>query len=315
MKKGDPIEINGIRFIYLKERLMGGSLYSSEDRSLYLRVNNEPDIQSELNITNELFSRGFPVPKIVTSGKLEDGRSYLIETSIGDKVFLDIFAEETQRSGHASDESFDRLIHLMKKYCSIQFNPKNYVKSSKNELEIMMNLENVLRNNPPSLEMKESFTEAYKKASERILSLPWGYVQADLNVFNILPEGIIDFELSRFGPVGYDVITNVYFSKMWPKNRIMYRFTNDQIMRYVSEIDKVANEYNLPRMSEYVDDFLVIKNIWGTGKDKVSEENPDSDKDFWRWRINVRDWCICQYLNGEKIDTDLFEEVGSKLKV
>ena len=99
---------------------------------------------------------------------------------------------------------------------------------------------------------------------------------------------------------------------MWPKEKIRYRFTKEQIAKYIAEIDAVADAHNLPSISTYTDDFLVLKNIWGSGKDKASEEHPERDKEFWAWRIKVRDWCIRQYLKGEKIDTDLFEEVGSQ---
>lgn len=312
MEEEKQITIEGVQYSYLKDRLMGGGLYATEDKKAYLRINNAAEIAGELNITRELSNRGFPVPHVLGSGTLPNGDGYFIEGSIGEGNFAETFAEETKEKGQASEESFNAFIALIKRYCEAQFNPANYVPHDKEGLAHMTALANVMRNNPPSEEMRGPFMEAYEKAAERALSLPWGYIQADLNAFNILPGGIIDFELASFGPVGYDALTNIYFGRMWPKEKVMYRFSNEQIERYTAEIDAVAKSYNLPPISEYVDDFLVLKNIWGSGKDKASEENPGQDLDFWQWRVKVRDWCIRQYLKGEEINTDLFEDVGNK---
>ena len=311
-KEKQPIEIDGVEYIYLKDRLMGGYIYTNADKSAYLRINSAAEIAGEVNVTKELYERGFPVPRVSGEGSLPNGENYFIEESIGADHFGDIFREETKTTGCVGDASFETFIGIIKKYCDAQFNPTNFVPRDKDALSQMTALANVMRNNPPSAEMKGPFMEAYEKISGRVLALPWGYVQADLNVFNILPGGVIDFELASYGPVGYDVLTNVYFGKMWPKERVAYRFSNEQIERYIGEIDAVAEAHNIPAISSYKEDFLVLKNIWGTGKDKASEESPESHPEFWAWRTKVRDWCIRQYLKGEKIDTDLFEEVGSK---
>ena len=300
-KEKQSISIEGVTYNYIKNRLMGGSVYANENRSAYLRINAAAEITREINITKDLYRRGFPVPRVLGSGTLPNGDSYFIEESIGTKHFGDIFMEETKAAGQASDESFAAFTDLMKKYCEAQFNPTNFVPRDKETIAQMSARANVLRNNPPSDDMRDLFMEAYEKASERALTLPWSYIQSDLNAFNILPEGIIDFELAHFGAVGYDVLTSVYFGRMWPKDRVVYRFGNEQIARYVAEIDAVAKAHHLPVMSEYTEDFLVLKNIWSTGKDKDSEERPESNPEFWAWRIKVRDWCIRQYLKGEKI--------------
>ena len=94
-------------------------------------------------------------------------------------------------------------------------------------------------------EMQSMFAEAYKKANERVSTLPWGYIQPN-SPFNILHDGIIDFELAYFGPIGYDALTNIYFERMWPKHEISYHFNDEQIARYVAAIDAIAKENNLP---------------------------------------------------------------------
>ena len=305
------ISVEGKNFTYVKNRLVGGKVFAAQDKSEYLRTANPTEIAGEVNLTKDLYERGFPVPEVLATGTLENGTAYYIEKSIGERVLGEIFMDETKAQGRVSDESFNVFIDVIKKYCEAQFNPKNFVPHDKDTLAGITALANVMRNNPPSPEMHAMFTEAYKKASERVMALPWGYIQADLNAFNILHDGIIDFELAGFGPVGYDALTNIHFGRMWPKERVAYVFSDDQVAKYIAEIDKVAREKGLPNMSEYENDFLVLKAIWSSGKDIESEDNPESNPDFWEWRVKMRDWCIRQYLNGEKIDSNQFETVAT----
>lgn len=310
-KKKENIDIEGKTFSYIKNRLIGGKVFGNQDKSEYLRTANHAEIAGEVNLTKDLYERGFPVPEVLASGTLDDGTAYYIEKSIGERVFGEIFMEETKAQGRVSDESFDAFLDVIRRYCEAQFDQKNFVPHDKDALSGITALANVMRNNPPSPEMSAMFAEAYKKASERVMALPWGYIQADLNAFNILHDGIIDFELAGFGPVGYDALTNVHFGRMWPKERVAYVFTDDQVAKYIAQINKVAQEKGLPSMSEYENDFLVLKAIWSSGKDKESEDNPESNPDFWEWRVKMRDWCIRQYLKGEKIDSNQFEAVAT----
>lgn len=301
------VSVGDKNFIYLKDRLMGGRVFSNPDKSEYLRTAAPAEIAGEINLTKDLYTRGFPVPEVVGSGELKDGVAYYIEKSIGEHVLGEVFITDTKKYGSVSEESFTVFIQIVKKYCEAQFNPKNFVPQDKNTLSSMVVFTEVMEHHPPSLEMQGVFFEVYEKISQKIMALPWGYVQSDLNAFNILPNGVIDFELVGFGPVGYDVITNVYFGRMWPKDRIAYILTDDQIARYISEVDQIAQKNNLPIISSYLDEFLVLKTIWATGKAKGSDST-----DFLQWRVRVRDWCIKEYLKGNKIDTTKFEYQGTK---
>jgi len=311
MKKTEDILVRGKRFTYVKSRLMGGQVFVSQNKTEYLRTADAAEIAGEVHLTKDLFERGFPVPEVAATGVLENGTAYYIEKAIGERIFGEIFMDETKAGGRVSDETFDAFLQVIKTYCKAQFNSKNFIPRDTDALAGVIALANVMRNNPPSPEMSAMFSEAYERASKRVAALPWGYVQADLNAFNILREGVIDFELAGFGPVGYDAITNVHFGRMWPKERVVYVFSDDQVAKYIAEIDKIAQEKGLPAMSEYENDFLVLKAMWSSAKDKESEDDPESHADFWEWRVNMRDWCIRQYLNGEKIDSSQFEEAAT----
>jgi hypothetical protein len=170
----EAITVNGVAYGYLKDRLMGGDIYVNADRTAYLRTHSANEIAGELNITRDLYERGFPVPKVLAEGVLPTGESYFIESSIGDRNFADQFTEETKVNGIASDSTFEAFTNAVMHYCKAQFNPENYVPHDKEALAHMIAIANVLRNNPPSDEMREAFMEAIERASERCLSLPWG---------------------------------------------------------------------------------------------------------------------------------------------
>ncbi|UCH26312.1 MAG: phosphotransferase [Trueperaceae bacterium] len=309
-RETEEISVEGKTFTYIKDRLLGGRVYFSRDTSEYLRTANAAIIAGEAKLTRDLYARGFPVPEVVATGISDNGTAYYVEKAIGERHFGEIFIEETKTQGRVSEESFEAFLHVIKRYCRAQFNPSNFVRHDKDALAGITALDNVIRNNPPSPEMRAMFEEAYKRASERILSLPWGYVQADLNPFNILHDGLIDFEYAGFGPVGYDVLTNVYFGRMWPKDHIAYVITDDQIAKYAAEIDEVALEMDAPNMTSFTNEFLVLKAIWSSHKPKAAEDNPESYADFWEWRVRMRDWCIRQYLKGEEIDSNQFDSVA-----
>ena len=311
-RKGlEEISIEGKIFVFIKDRILGGKVYASQDKSEYLRTANMADVADEANLIKDLYERGFPVPKVLATGTLEKGIAYYVESSIGERTFGDIFMDETEAQGRVSEESFDAFVRVMKRYSAAQFHPRNRVSHDRDALASVVALDNVQRNNPPSPDMRSMFAEAFEKASDRLMALPWGYVQADLAAFNILHDGIIDFEFAGFGPVGYDVLTNVHFGRMWPQADVAFVITDDQIERYTAEIDGIALDMDLPAISSFANEFLVLKAIWSSGKDTESEEDPGSHAEFWEWRVKMRDWCIRQYLNGEKIDSNLFETVAT----
>ena len=305
------ISAEGRTFIYLNDRPRGGKVYASRDRREYLRTAKAVEIAREANLTKDLYRRGFPVPEVLAIGTLEDGTAYYLERSIGERTFGEIFTEETEAQGRAGEASFDAFLQIMNRYCRAQFHPRNRVPHDRDALAELVALANVTRNNPPSPDMRAPFGEAYERASERVMSLPWGYVQADLAAFNILPAGVIDFEFAGIGPVGYDVVTNVHFGRMWPQADVAFVFTDEQVARYTAAIDEVALDNDLPAPSSFADDFLVLKAIWSSGKDAESEDDPDSESGFWAWRVRMRDWCIRQYLAGETIDSNRFEAIAT----
>jgi hypothetical protein len=310
-KDEQRIFVRGKTFRYIKDRLNGGKVFVNQDNTEYLRTADPAESAGEVCLANELRERGFPVPELLATGMLEDGTAYYVERSVGDRIFGDVFREETRSQGRVSDASFDDFVGVIKRYCAAQFDPNNITRADKAALGRLTEIENVMRNNPPSRGTEKMFAEAHDKACRKVMSLPWGYVQYDFNPFNVLRGGVIDFEFAGLGPVGYDAVTGVHFGRMWPRRRVAYVLTTDQIESYLTAVDEIAIAKGVPAVSSHANDFLVLKAIWATSKEKASEANPLSNPDFWEWRVKMRDWCIERYLRGEMIDSNRFEDVAT----
>lgn len=307
------LTIQGESFVYVKERRMGGAVYKNDDGSRYVRVANINDIHGEVNFTKELHERHFPVPRVLDEGKISDTLHYYIEESLGNTVFGEQFQKETKEHGAVLDSTFDRFTEVVLTYARAQFDGKNFVLRNRADIARTILLDNVWRNNPPSEEIEEQFNVAYKKAADRVMELPFGYLQSDLNAYNILEGGVIDFENASLGPVGFDIITNVFFGRFWPRIALAYNVTDEQIDRYNAAVDEIATSMGLPKMTDYRNDFILLKAIRATHKGVTSEEHPDCNPQFWDWRVRVRDWCIYQYLENKTLHTRDFEKVGGEV--
>ncbi|MBI5456579.1 phosphotransferase [Candidatus Kaiserbacteria bacterium] len=309
----DRLLINGIEYSHVKNRLTGGAIYTNQDKSVYVKTGRRSDVLKEMAISKDLLKRGFQVPRIIDEGgTLPSGEWFYIEESIGDRIFGDIFKEETIANGQVGEDSLNDFVTVIENYCRAQFDPTNHLPPDRAALDKMAALDNVMIYNPPSETTRVAFATAYGQAAEKVQRIPWGYVQSDLNVFNMLRGGVIDFELADHGPIGYDTISCLYFGRMWPAKQVAYHMTDDQIKRCVAAIDAEAVKHGLSPLSDLSEEFLVIKSIWGTAKKKKSsQEDPEKYKDFWTWRVKVRDWCIERYLKGKKIDSNLFDDIGS----
>lgn len=306
------IDIKGEQFRYIKSRRMGGAVYTNEAKDKFLRTANKEEIRGEVNLTRDLKERGFPVPTVLDHGEFGGGLFYYIESSIGTRTFGELFKKETDEHGGVTDKTFNAFTEVALRYASAQFNERNFVPQNRADISRTILLYNVLRNHPPSEDARPEFDEAIKRVADRVTELPFGYLQSDLNAYNILENGVIDFENASHGPVGFDVMTNVSFGRLWPRIARAYVVSDEQIGRYNDRVDELAIANKLPKMTEYRNEFLLLKAVRATNK-MGTEQHRKCNPQFWTWRVRVRDWCIQKYLKGEQIHTREFERVGGEV--
>ena len=141
-----------------------------------------------------------------------------------------------------------------------------------------------------------------------------GVLQLDLNQFNILEGGVIDFELVGYGPIGYDLL----FCSRWHRwftsdttsqYHLNYLLSPEQVAEADAIVARYAEKYGLPSPAKHMAAFTLIKSAWGLTSTKTFDEEPESKQAFYRYRARILTLCVDAYLKGEAIDPLTFPEV------
>ena len=303
-------------WVFVKERgalRKTGKVYRSPDNALYLRTGELETIHQEADFAKDVWKRGFPVPQVTESGTFPDGMGYFIETSAGEHNFGEQLRNEYKVSQEISPTTFDKYLSIVLKFLEAQLRSQNHSQEP-SQLRAGIQMQNILHEN---LDISSSLLEkAVMKAETRVRGLPLVLSHGDLTPFNILDNGIIDFEHRFVAPFGYDAITAVTFQRFWDhpnpdQTGTMKRwdFTPAQLTEYQRRIDALCEKAGLPAVSKYWDAFLMLKGIWGLAYEKTEDQtHPQMHR--WLWRKRVALYCVEQYLSGKPIHSESFRAIG-----
>ncbi len=304
-------------WIFVKERgaiAHGGNVYCSSDGSLYLRTGEVSTIRSEAAFGSMAWQNGFPVPEVTKIGQLTDGLGYFIEKSVGTETFGDLLHREYAATGSISDQTFDAFCEINLRFLAAQINP-SCRQSVPSELRSGIQIENVSSQNPDVADLLE---QAFAKAEERLQELPLVWTHGDLSPFNILPGGVIDFEVRFVAPAGLDAVTAIAFQRLWDFPQAdgtgtmrLWDFHHQQVAAFLAQADALFAAQGLPALSIYFDDFLMLKAIWALSYEKPDDQqSPQVQR--WLWRKRVAVYCTECVLAGKPIDSGSFRAIGLK---
>lgn len=303
------LEFHNQTWEYVKDRtLERGQVFRLADGSQYLRTGNQAQIAEEAAFARHVQASGFPVPEVLEEGTLPDGTAYYTEKSLGGETFGVQFYHEHKQHKQVSDETFNRYIATSVRFLRAQLDPQNHLKGP-SELREGSNIENVLEENP---DIDSGRLEAaFRKTTIRLGRLPLVLSHGDFGPFNILANGVIDFEHKFTAPVGFDVLTNVFAGRFWNfekngQHMLAFDFSEEQIARYLSAIDEAATALDVEQLSQYTDDMLLLKAIWSLSYEKRAAELHGTGPEKWQWRKGTLEYCLDRYLAGEPIDTTTF---------
>lgn len=257
----EDILINGKIFSYVKTRTYAPvSVYRGENE--FLRIGPKEVIVKELNLHKKLLKFDFPIPQILSEGE-RNGQYYYIETSLGDIIFGDIFREDTNKNGSITDENFQKLLILIERFTRAQLKTAENNKIFEN-FYFGIHVDYLIEELP---HLQNKIVAGFEKLKTRISPLPLVITHGDFNPHNFLENGVIDFENIFSAPAGYDIVSNVYHSFLFPKEGDFeiirrYEFLDDQINDYFSLINFVYTENNLPKLSDFAEDFMFGRMIW-----------------------------------------------------
>ena len=154
-----------------------------------------------------LQERGFPVANVLDSGEYGNDEWYFIEQSLGEATFSQQFREEYLQDGEVSAPTHESYLKVLDTYAAAQFDPANRTHIAIEEfLEAAIPDSDIIANYLQLGGDIDRYHTAIKKAADELRECPMGVLQLDLNPFNILEGGVIDFELVGYGPIGYDLL-------------------------------------------------------------------------------------------------------------
>lgn len=285
LKLGDKI------YIHVKTRAYTPvSIYKTDTE--ILRIGPKDLMAPELDLHKKLLSNGFPVPKILAEGE-HAGKFYYIEQSLGENLLGDIFWEDCKKDGRISDNHFKSLLELTEKFAEAQLKTVSESRDAES-FYIGIHMDLIQEELP---ELKTDFLKAFEKLKNRTTALPMVLTHGDLNAYNILENGIIDFGNSHYSPAGYDLVGNIHTTHNFPKQgdyetMRRYDFTEIQKDEYFKSMDAIYIKSGLPKLSDFLEDFIFAKTIWSTTR---MQRYPKLQK----WRYDRLKIILRKYLNDE----------------
>ncbi|VVB74645.1 Uncharacterised protein [uncultured archaeon] len=294
------ITVNGALFKLVKKRTYDPIyLYSNEKK--FLRIGPVELIKKELSSHKQMIAQGFPIAKILKEGNYY-GHEFYIEESLGNAHLGEIFGQECIKNGQVSAKSFLVFKNLSKKFAKAQIS--NVLTGSDYEREFYhgFRFDYIIKELP---QLKVELLKAFEKLKNNVSVFPIVITHGDLNPFNFLPKGIIDLEHKFYGPAGYDLVSAIYTLYFFPKNegyeyKRKYSFTDTQIMAYFKAIDKIYNSCSLPKLSKYMDDFILARSVYAAVR---MEHAPKLQK----WRYELFNKILFAYLDGKSVSKVLTE--------
>jgi hypothetical protein len=279
-------------------------IFKSSDGTKYLHFGDSAKIQQIIQMQTKLYKLDYPVAPILKTGNFYKF-SYLLELSLGEETYGDIFARGIE------NERFYLFCSTIAKYFVAQLkNPLPVPLNFNVQKEVMA--ENVIRENP-DLDVT-SINSVLDKLQQRFQMLPFAYSHGDFAARNILDKGVIDFEFCSIAPMGLDVFNTCVVENFWmykdSAGEFCAKFSFEENHNdYLIEIlNTICSKYGLDRLCEYQNDYILYKAIWSTAHEK-QQAIRGGDDTKWKFRRAVLMYCIEKYLKDEKIDPFKFKEL------
>lgn len=257
----ETLTFNDRRFVLIKKRYYD-DVYIYRGENEILRIGPKSILEKEIEFQKYLLKNNFPVAKIYQEGEFGDSLYFFSEEFLGEKPLVDLFVEDCEKLGEVSSKNFEKFLTITEKYLRAKF--KTVKKEfSVEDIRIAMHIDVAGEEFP---ELKEKLESFFGKFLFKFKDHPVTIEHNDLNAYNILEKGVIDFEGAFFGPFGYDICVNGLHQFGWSKTKserlIKYHLTPAQIDTYFSRLDALCIENNFPKLSPLAPDFYIGRMIY-----------------------------------------------------
>lgn len=296
-------------------RLLPGMVLHSTARDVFARLGPKESTIEEQIHTVSLHERGFPVANVLESGEYGDSEWYFTEESLGKDPFHTQFTREYEQTGSVSEETFSRYLSVLQRYIDAQFAASNRTTITAREfVETAVPANELIDNYYACGGDIDRYVEAMAKATDRLHDVSMGVLQFDLNPFNVLDRGMIDFELVGYGPLGYDTLLVSLWHRWFTSDQesryhIAYVLSPEQIEQASMLVATAAEQAHVEDPHEYMQEFLLIKTAWGFTSKKPIHEEPDSKQAFYHYRAALLSHAVDAYLSSQPIDVLAFPQM------
>lgn len=296
-------------------RLLPGMVLRSTIRDVFARLGPKESTIEEQIHTVSLRERGFPVASVLESGEFSDTEWYFIEESLGEEPFHTQFTHEYEQTGGVSNETFDKYLSVLQRYINAQFASSNRTNlSARGFIDAAIPDSDIISNYAACGGDIERYHEAITRAAKNLKDAPMGVLQFDLNPFNVLDRGMIDFELVGYGPLGYDSLLvslwhRWFTSDQESRYRVAYMLTPEQIEQATQLVTAATEQAHVENPLNYMQEFLLIKTAWGFASKKSIHEEPNSKQAFYHYRAALLSYAVDTYFANQPIDVLTFPQI------
>lgn len=258
------LNIDGMEFMQMPRLRAGGSQEPIEvfkGEGIFLRIGSPRSIEHHLKTHRAMLESGFPVANILKVGKLDE-RIFFIEEGLG-RSLLDIFTEDCKAGGNIQDEHFAVQMELTRRHLEAQSRTKQKerdVASFANGIHL-----GIVCDELP--QQATAIRKRFENALVNTQDYPYVLSHGDFNAANILEKGVIDFEDALYAPIGFDPVSAIVTTELYPlegdyESLSRYQFTDQQRDEFYKMCDGIFASLGIPPLSAVAVDFAFFRTIW-----------------------------------------------------
>jgi len=274
----------------------------------YLRIGPEAEVRRQLAAQTKLQSLGTPAPQVLDQGRMSTFY-YYIESSLGNTSLGTEFERTASKGLTASNATFDTMLKLVGALTNAQIQTLKPANARAPRLR-PLKIDRLLGEAPW---LRSAVNATIRRAFARLAAVPLCVCHGDFNPYNMFSDGVVDFEHSFNGWLGYDAVYNLVHSQLFPISAVgvqpsrTYSFTTEQVDRYIQLADSLCQAHHIMPLSDRLDDLAALRCL-KSAANTVRTGAPFAS--LQRWRRAELPRLLDIYLNGGDVLAVLYRDRG-----
>ncbi len=289
------VNIDGETFTLVSKRPHGGAVYTSPDRSHFLRRGARDEVTRELAAHRHFAALGCPVSLIERQG--QDGENgYYIEQSLGDRNFTQRFHRESEATGTAADRTFATYLGLAQQFLERQHHAVS-IDPDWVALRRFVHFEKLIDQAPV---LTSQLNRAWEQLQHDFAGIDWILAHGDFTSSNVFDRGVTDFETAGPMPYGYDLHVGINSVFWFPltldyERSKPYGLSPEQVARYEHQFAQLIEARTGQSYRKRFGAYQVLRGIWLTAASSNTKPKVRA------WRETTMAELLDRYLAGQEI--------------